>query len=70
MAKEMVSLTVEGMSCQHCVKAVTNAVSALPGVESVVVSLENKSVVVGFNPEKTAQDSIRVAIEEQGYTVV
>jgi copper chaperone len=70
MPREMVSLTVNGMSCQHCVKAVTNAVSALPGVESVVVSLENKSVVVGFNPEKAALDSIRVAIEEQGYTVM
>jgi copper chaperone len=70
MPKEMMSLTVEGMSCQHCVKAVTQAVTALPGVESVVVSLENKSVVVGYNPDKTAQDSIRVAIEEQGYTVV
>jgi len=70
MPKEMVSLTVEGMSCQHCVKAVKNAVSALAGIESVVVSLENKSVVVGYDPEKTALDSIRVAIEEQGYTVV
>ena len=70
MPEQMVSLTVEGMSCQHCVKAVTTAVSALPGVESVAVSLGNKSVVVGFNPEKTALDSIRVAIEEQGYTVV
>jgi copper ion binding protein len=67
--KQVLSLTVEGMSCQHCVKAVSGAVKALPGVDSVVVSVENKSVVVGYNPEQTAPESIRVAIEGQGYTV-
>jgi copper ion binding protein len=31
---------VKGMSCQHCVKAVTKALQSLEGVKSVEVSLE------------------------------
>ena len=37
---ERYRLAVSGMSCGHCVAAVEKAVSALPGVESVEVSLE------------------------------
>lgn len=43
----MTKLNVEGMSCQHCVKAVTDALSAVPGVVRVVeVSLEKGEAVV------------------------
>ncbi|MCS6939758.1 MAG: heavy-metal-associated domain-containing protein, partial [Roseiflexus sp.] len=37
---------VPGISCQHCVNAITRAVSALPGVSRVVVNLGDKSVRV------------------------
>ena len=40
----MNKLKVEGMHCQNCVKAVTEAVSALPGAKGVVVSLEKGEV--------------------------
>ena len=33
---------VPGMSCAHCEAAVTEEVSALPGVERVVIDLESK----------------------------
>jgi copper chaperone CopZ len=33
------SYTVRGMTCDHCVRAVTAAVSELPGVENVDVEL-------------------------------
>ncbi|MDR3086230.1 MAG: cation transporter, partial [Christensenellaceae bacterium] len=35
MAKTV--LKVEGMSCEHCVRAVTNAVNSLPGIDGVAV---------------------------------
>jgi copper chaperone len=62
-------LTVNGMSCQHCVHAVKTAVSGLQGVGSVDVSLENKVATVTFDPQKTGLPSIRAAIEGEGYTV-
>ena len=70
MAKETQNLNVQGMSCQHCVHTVKSSVSALAGVDSVEVSLEKKLVTVGFDPGKTSLQSIRTAIEDQGYSVV
>ncbi len=63
-------LNVEGMSCEHCVKAVKNAVSALPGIEKVAVDLKNKSVTVKYHPAESTLDEIKSEIEEQGYDVV
>jgi copper chaperone len=70
MAKETKDLNVQGMSCQHCVHAVKSSVSALAGVDSVEVSLEKNLVTVGFDPEKASLQSIRTAIEDQGYSVI
>ena len=36
----MPTLTVKGMSCNHCKQAVTQALEALPGVSDVNVDLE------------------------------
>ena len=65
-----VTLNVEGMSCSHCVNAVTKALTALGGVSGVSVSLEEKTVIVDFDEDKVTLDSIKEAIEEEGYDVV
>jgi len=36
----MKTIKVKGMSCSHCVKAVTKALQAVDGVDQVKVSLE------------------------------
>ncbi len=69
MATITKTLNVEGMSCQHCVHAVKTAVSALSGVSSVDVSLEKKLATVVFDPASTSEQSIRAAIEGEGYSV-
>ena len=66
---EKQSLKVEGMSCQHCVRAVQGSVGALAGVDAVEVSLEKKLVTVAFDPSRIGAPAIKAAIEEQGYTV-
>ena len=63
-------LNVAGMSCDHCKMAVTKAVGALEGVEAVEVSLENSTASVEFEESKLALDTIKQAIEAQGYEVV
>ena len=60
---------IEGMACEHCVKAATKALEAIEGVSGVRVSLEDKCA------EFTADDSvtdeqISAAIEEEGYEVI
>lgn len=62
-------LNVDGMSCEHCVKAVTNAVSALPGVSNVAVDLKAKTVTVEHASDLSVE-KIKNEIEEQGYDVI
>ena len=62
-------LKVGGMSCEHCVKAVTNAVGSIAGVESVNVSLEAGSAEVKYDPALVSLDKIKSAIAEEDYEV-
>ncbi|HMM48104.1 MAG TPA: heavy-metal-associated domain-containing protein [Miltoncostaeaceae bacterium] len=59
--------TVTGMSCGHCEAAVTEEVSAVAGVESVTVSLEDGVVTV--TGRGLSDDAIVAAVEEAGYSV-
>jgi copper chaperone CopZ len=59
---------VEGMTCAHCVAAVTQSVSALPGAQDVVVDLESGRLAL--RGENIADDAVREAVEEAGYSLV
>lgn len=63
-------LKVNGMSCEHCVKAITKAAGALPGVKSVAVDLAAKTVTVEYDPAKSPLEKIKLEIEDQGYEVM
>jgi copper chaperone len=60
---------VPGVSCQHCVNAVTSEVSALEGVQLVQVNLDDKTVTVEHG-EQVSVDAIVAAINEAGYDEV
>ncbi|WP_316274093.1 copper chaperone CopZ [Bacillus halotolerans] len=66
---EQKTLQVEGMSCQHCVKAVETSVGELDGVSDVHVNLEAGKVDVTFDAGKVSVKDITDAIEDQGYDV-
>jgi copper chaperone len=57
---------VPDVSCQHCVKAITNEVSTLKGVQQVVVNLSNKSVRVEHDGSVSV-NSLMDAIKEAGF---
>ena len=63
-------LKVEGMSCGHCVKAVSDALTELPGVENVEVDLKQATVSFAFEPADTPLEKVKSAITEAGYTVL
>ena len=64
----MIKLKVSGMTCDHCVRAVTEALSGVPGVEKVVdVNHERGEALVEGQPE--AKDLV-AAIVEEGYEAV
>jgi copper chaperone len=57
------------MSCEHCVKAVNNALSGLSGVKDIAVSLKDGKVSFSHDPAKAPLDAIKAAITEEGYEV-
>lgn len=60
---------VPGVSCQHCVTAVTAEVSKLSGVKDVQVNLDQKLVTVQYS-DSVAPEAIVAAIKEAGYDEV
>ena len=64
----MPRIKIEGMSCQHCVKAVTQALNSLPGVSGVRVSLEDREAVFE-STEEVDMELVRKAVEDAGYRV-
>ncbi len=60
-------LSIEGMSCEHCVAHVKKALEEIQGVENVVVSLEENSATVETDVDN---EILKSAIEEEGYDVV
>jgi copper chaperone len=66
---EKVTLNVEGMSCNHCVKAIEGSVGALNGISSVKVDLKAATVDVEYNSQDVSLDKIKEEIEDQGYDV-
>lgn len=62
------TLNVEGMSCNHCVKAVEGAVQEV-GAQGTV-DLNAKTVDISYDEAAVSLDAIKSAIEEQGYDVV
>ena len=61
-------LTIEGMTCQNCVRHATQALQELAGVTSVKVDLESKSARVHADRD-IAEELFQSAIQEVGYSV-
>lgn len=62
-------IIIEGMSCNHCVNHVKEALSELIGVQSVDVDLAKKTAVL-TSENNISDESIKDAIEDVGYDVV
>ncbi len=67
--EQTVTIPVYGMSCEHCVKAVSNALNALKGVKKIEVSLEGKNARVVYDEELTGLNELESTIIEEGYQV-
>ena len=63
---QTIQLNIEGMTCDHCVHAVTTALKDVPGVREAKVSLADKSAVIegdGVEVEKAL-----AAVADEGYS--
>lgn len=59
--------TVSGMTCQHCVRSVTEEVGEIPGVEKVDVDLASGRLAV--TAPQIDDAAVEAAIREAGYAL-
>ena len=62
------TIFVEGMMCEHCKARVEKALGAVDGIEKAEVNLKKGTATVKFK-EEIANEILKKAVEEQGYTV-
>lgn len=65
-----VKLKINGMSCQHCVKTVTAALTEVAGVQRAKVNLRKGEAVVRFDETRTATNVLKSAVTEAGFEVL
>ncbi|MFN8533608.1 MAG: heavy-metal-associated domain-containing protein [Dehalococcoidia bacterium] len=64
-----VVLSVPGISCEHCERAITNALTAEDGVQLVKVDIPAKTVRLSFDEGKLTLDRVRDVLAEEDYPV-
>lgn len=65
----MKSVKIKGMSCQHCVMAVTKALGALDGIKDVQVDLKNGMAT--YEEVKSVDSAaVAAAIKKAGFEVI
>jgi copper chaperone len=62
------TLKVTGMSCDHCVRAVTQALQNTAGVSSASVDLKGARATVEYDDSRTNPRALANAVMEEGYT--
>ncbi|MCL2127899.1 MAG: cation transporter [Treponema sp.] len=62
-------INVKGMSCQHCVNAVSGALASIAGVADIAVSLEDGTASFSHDPALAPLEAVMAAVAEEGYEV-
>jgi copper ion binding protein len=62
------TLSIDGMSCEHCVKHVTEALEAVAGVKKAKVNLKAKKADIDHT-EGVSVDALKSAVTEAGFQV-
>lgn len=66
---EQTTLKIEGMTCSHCESAADGALRNLQGVQNVQVDVAKGIAEVTYNHSEVTTESMKEAVEEQGYDV-
>ena len=62
-------LTVPNISCEHCERAITNALTPVEGVRSVQVNIPGKQVHVDYDEGRVQIERMKEILEEEDYPV-
>ena len=64
-----ITFGIDGMSCNGCVKTVTQALQSVAGVESAQVSLADARATVRFDDTRTQPEALHQAVQDAGFEV-
>ena len=64
-----VTLTVPDISCEHCERAITNALAPIEGVRAVSVDIPGKQVLVDYDEAQVDVEKMKDILLEQDYPV-
>ena len=63
-------IKIDGMSCQHCVKTVTDAMVDLDGVSQVKVNLKKGEAKIKFDKDRLDLEQLKTAVVTAGFEFV
>ncbi len=62
-------LTVPDISCEHCVRSVTEALTPIEGIETVSVDIPSKQVTVAYDQSQVDIEKMKDVLAEEDYPV-
>ena len=62
---ETLNLSIDGMSCGHCVVAVRKALATVPGLR--IERVDVGSATVAYDPRRATPDEIIDVLSDEGY---
>lgn len=62
-------LNVPDISCEHCERTITNALTPVAGVRNVTVDIPGKQVRVDYDESQVSVDQMKEVLEEEEYPV-
>lgn len=69
MAEKKVTLTIEGMHCEHCAAAIKDGLKKAKGVINAEVLFSMGKAKVTYDPEKAKPQEFADIVTKLGYTV-
>ncbi len=63
------SLSIGGMTCEHCVMSVTKGLNDVEGIAEVAVTLDDSTAIVKYDASTVNMDDLKAAVSKRGYTV-
>ena len=62
-------LNVPDISCEHCERTITNALTPISGVRTVNVDIPGKQVRVDYDESRVSVDQMKDVLQEEDYPV-
>lgn len=63
------TLNIPDITCEHCERTITNALTPIEGIQGVAVDIPAKQVQMEYDPDHVSLEQIKTVLEEEYYPV-